>query len=133
MLIFIWGNSVLPKPISRFISLCVTNFLKNIFWTDGIDGSSFLSVHFIRKSAHVIEFMILGILSGIYLNKKKIDKMHFYSIAFGVIIAIIDETLQIFSLRGAASIDVVIDLFGYVIGYLISVFSIKLLHKRRLQ
>ena len=93
VLVFIWGNSLLP----------------------GEDPPSGAGGGLLRKAAHFTEFTVLGLvlcrLSG--LLKKKI----YVPILLGVAAACIDETIQMFVPgRGPALRDVLIDSCGVLSG-----------------
>ena len=68
----------------------------------------------IRKIAHFVEFFALGAEVALYvvLFHSKI-KYAATSMLFAPIVALIDETIQIFSDRGPAISDVWIDVLGY--------------------
>lgn len=69
----------------------------------------------IRKLAHFTEFFFLGLWTGayvfIFLRKRGALSL---LLPFGIIVALLDETVQIFSKRGSSVKDVWIDTFGYV-------------------
>lgn len=85
----------------------------------------------IRKIAHFVEFFALGAEVAIYvvLFYSKI-KYAALSMLFAPIVALLDETVQIFSDRGPAISDVWIDVLGYfvanVLVYLIAFLVKKL-------
>ena len=68
----------------------------------------------LRKLAHIAEFFGLGLWTSLYVvffsRKKGIIAA---VIPFGMISALLDETVQIFSKRGASVKDVWIDMLGY--------------------
>ena len=68
----------------------------------------------IRKLAHFTEFFLLGlwcVLFTLLLKKKRAAAVSL--IPFGMIAALLDETVQIFSERGSSVKDIWIDIFGY--------------------
>lgn len=115
-ILFIWGNSMLSQEQSRNLSIFFRDILRNIF--DFTGGGDAISTHMVRKSAHVFEFLVLGILITLFCGKSGLKKCVMI-IAAGVSVAIIDETIQIFTGRGPAVKDVLIDTVGYIIGFLI--------------
>ena len=127
LVIFIWGNSLLPGHISGAFSDWVKNILSAIFplRPNHAGGGGLL-----RKLAHFTEFTCLGlILSWLarMLREKKWEHLVF-PLAAGILAAATDETIQIFvPNRGPALKDVGIDtagvLLGIVIIYLIQHFK----------
>ena len=74
----------------------------------------------IRKLAHFTEFFILGIEVSLYVALFLPSlKMMLLSYIFGILIASADETIQIFSGRGPAVKDVMIDFLGFVVSTVI--------------
>ena len=68
----------------------------------------------LRKIAHFTEFLFLGLWTSLYVvfflrNKYALSLIF----PFGMTIAVLDETVQIFSNRGPSVTDVWIDFFGY--------------------
>lgn len=80
-----------------------------------------LAINSVRKSAHIIEYMLLAITSTkLLLYCGKINYRQIYkTYKIGIFIAFIDETIQIFSGRTAAIRDIWIDTLGFSIGLLI--------------
>ena len=116
MLIFIWGNSLLPAEISQNFSDWVKTVLLWILPGDGNshqEGSGLL-----RKIAHFTEFTALGLLLCWLLGmlKKSIHLPMFWGFA----VACIDETIQIFVPgRGPGLRDVLIDGCGVLTGVIL--------------
>ena len=68
----------------------------------------------IRKVAHFTEFFILGLWTSLYVVLFwKRHEAFTALLPFGMIVALLDETIQIFSGRGPLVTDVWIDVFGY--------------------
>lgn len=108
----VWVHSMLPPNASSAESGWVTNTLFNPIWnllfhsdlTDGV----------VRKLAHIFEYAAVGLL--LCLSTDGSTKR----VLIGcLIIAFLDETIQIFSGRGALIADVWIDLLGASIGHAI--------------
>ena len=74
----------------------------------------------IRKLAHFLEFMLLSMeitsLCLLLYNKTPNISFSCLIILFIIICALIDETIQIYSLRGSSVIDVLIDTLGGCFG-----------------
>ena len=68
----------------------------------------------LRKLAHFTEFFFLGLWSALYAVIYT-GKCWAYAslIPFGMTIALLDETVQIFSKRGSSVTDIWIDVLGY--------------------
>lgn len=110
---FIWGNSLPSKAQSSKTSTgvyaAVKPMLDLVFGVDKVSHGTF------RKMAHFSEFFLLGAeVNLLYLLIFGFDwKKCYLVLLFGFVVAVIDETIQIFTGRGAAVIDVIIDYSGY--------------------
>jgi VanZ family protein len=92
----------------------------------------------IRKIAHFVEFAALGaevaVFVILFLKKRNFV---FLSFGFGILIALLDETIQVFSKRGPEITDVWLDFFGFasfaVIVYTVSalIFYIQVKRKQK--
>ena len=116
-LALIWGNSLLPGVSSEAVSGGVLAFLGQflpVLLTEA--GHTFL-----RKAAHFSEFALLGLLySGRHRLVKRETPPHL--MLFGLTVACIDETIQIFTPGRASSlIDVWIDTSGFALGLFVIV------------
>lgn len=69
----------------------------------------------VRKIAHVFEFFLLSILTSIFWKRKPIRNLY-----TGLIVALLDETIQVFTGQGALVTDIWIDMIGVGIGTVIS-------------
>lgn len=143
-LIFIWGQSVIPKSFSQVESDAILSVITPFYNIDigNVNSDKYwLFSDIIRKLAHVIEYMILGtemrLYSFFWITIKKCEgspnstcitspagwgsSMLFLMLValIGMLIALMDETLQIFSNRGSMILDVWIDSLGIVIGIII--------------
>ncbi len=78
-------------------------------------GEEGLTHNMFRKMAHFAEFFALGFFAAALLFVRNIKKIKILlaSLAFGFLTAAADETLQIFTSRGAGVKDVFIDFAGY--------------------
>ena len=127
-LAFIWGNSLLPGELSAAFSNWVGTVLARIipFQPPVSSGSGLL-----RKLAHFTEFCSLGLclawLAGM-LGKPK-----FWAFLGGVLVACIDEGIQMFVPdRGPGIRDVLIDSTGVLTGIIVLCFGYHFLKKRRI-
>ena len=111
-LALIWGNSLLPGVSSEAVSGGVLAFLGRflpMLLTEA--GHTFL-----RKAAHFSEFALLGLLFGGRHRLVKGDTP-VHLMGFGLAVACIDETIQIFTpARASSLIDVWIDTSGCALG-----------------
>ena len=128
-LLFIWGNSLLPGPVSAAISGYVKQLLSNLLnMGDSHPGTGH---GLLRKIAHVTEFTCLGglLMWLISMMQKKMITVP----AGGLLAAGVDETIQLFVPgRGAAVTDVMIDMLGVCLGmgFVYLCLTIQPFHKR---
>lgn len=118
ILAFIWGNSLRDAPHSSVESQWVLDVLRSLL--SAVPGIDHLTMHIVRKMAHLTEYMALGFfLSLTYLAFKRTIRPWLIVIA-GFLIASIDETLQLFSPGRSSQIsDVLLDTLGIFLGLII--------------
>jgi len=117
--LFIWVNSLLPGSVSSAQSGFIVGLADDLLSLFGIQVSLDTLSLIIRKLAHFFEFFLLGITLSIYLIKEK--KTIYHALWIGLIIAIIDETIQLFvDGRASSIIDVGIDFIGVGFGVFIT-------------
>lgn len=118
VLLFIWGNSMLPPDVSDGLSKWVTGILG--FNRPGEQTDSMN--HIVRKLAHYSEYFALGIVLWLALCGK--IKPFLRGIVLqgfcGLLTAVIDETIQLFSQRGPSLTDVWLDYAGFLCGSLLA-------------
>ena len=116
-LALIWGNSLLPGVSSEAVSGGVLAFLGQFLpFLLTETGHTLL-----RKAAHFSEFAMLGLLYG---GRHRLTKGETpaHLMLFGLTVACIDETIQIFTPERASSlIDVWIDASGFALGLVVIV------------
>ena len=116
-LVLIWVNSLMTGADSGAISGGVLAFLGRflpVLLTEA--GHTFL-----RKAAHFSEFALLGLL---YCGRHRLVKGEapVHLMGFGLAVACIDETIQLFAPgRASGLIDVWIDASGFALGLLLIV------------
>ncbi|MBQ5986808.1 MAG: VanZ family protein [Clostridia bacterium] len=122
MLLFIWGQSLLPRELSAEESGWFTTHIINPLL--GLFGLSVKGA-LVRKLAHVTEYTILSILLTVLFrgNVKRV-------LPLGFAAAFLDESIQILSKRGAMIQDVWIDLLGVLIGYILTAVPMRLRRNR---
>ncbi len=105
---FIWINSSFDAVESSGLSGAIVDFIENIVHIH-------ISETIIRKLAHFTEFAGLGFLLTSDFVFYGLDiKRHWHNIAFlGLLIAAVDETIQLFPYgRSSSVVDVWIDFAG---------------------
>lgn len=123
---FIWWNSLQEAEISNSVSNTVAEAVKPVVVTvmkpvTAENGTMFGYKYndFIRKTAHVLEFMALGIL--LVLLKRNVINIHITGVLFvALTVAVADETIQIFNGRTDSVKDILIDFAGAFAGMIIS-------------
>lgn len=127
LLVFIWGNSLMPAEISHAFSQWVKQLLVPFVAEDSpvTEESSDL----LRKMAHFAEFAVLGLClmwrSGMKKSRPR------WAFIFGTAAAAMDETIQCFVPgRGPGVLDVLLDSSGVLTGMLFLFFGHTLLKKR---
>ena len=133
-LIFIWGNSCMSQESSSQSSSGVYETIKPVL--DATLGDGVVTHSVFRKTAHFIEFCCLGILVPLlFVLIYGIKVKNLIAIFFaGLLVAVIDESLQIISNRGSDVADVLLDYCGYIFGVgilFLIVFIYKKVFKQR--
>ena len=86
----------------------------------------------LRKCAHFTEFAVLGVLSDLTLLQTKMSRRVLMTMAFCLVVASMDETLQLFvDGRVGRVVDVLIDGAGALSGSILIVVSVWLRSKKR--
>ena len=120
----IFSFSLQSGEVSGDLSGSVLEALLGFFMPGVLESPEKLELfHLIlRKCAHFTEFMILGVLSLIALKYMKIGYKSIVGLGYCVLIASLDETLQLFvSGRAGRVQDVVIDSAG-ALAWIVIVF-----------
>lgn len=126
LLVFIWGNSLLPAQVSQAFSDWVKSILEKLL-TGSSAGSASGGV--LRKIAHFMEFAALGMC--LCWRGGMLKRNPLWPISWGVAAACIDETIQLFVPgRGPALKDVLIDSCGVAAGIILVTIGHSLLIKR---
>ncbi len=117
-LAFIWGNSLMTGEVSSSISEWFREVLNKLFHF-AKSSKEVGSGHLLRKLMHFTEFMILGIELTIFKkNSKKYGRSPV--ILAGLLIALVDETIQLFIPGRAGMIkDVWIAFLGFMTGFIL--------------
>ena len=127
-ILFIFSRSMVPSEASAQESGSVVGALGGFWSALGIDEDS--ADHIVRKLAHFIEFMGLGVLLTLCAcrnGEKKLKKHIFTVLFFCLCIPVLDETIQYFSPGRAPEVrDVVLDFSGAVTGFVVVAFIRKI-------
>lgn len=119
-IIFIFHNSLQPGVVSEVRSEETTGFLRKIL---GFIMARFLEDdHYVRKLAHVFEFAVFGAVTMINMKVYGImvKARYYFGLMLGLLVAIIDETIQLFVPgRAGMVMDVIIDFCGFMLGFFI--------------
>ena len=117
VILFIWDNSLQNDISSDGLSLTITQWLSPFLYKLGITGDMWSLNRIVRKLAHVFEFAVLGGCLYVALHQFNREYAGLKVIAIGLVIAILDECLQLTSIGRHASIrDVAIDTAGVIRG-----------------
>lgn len=118
-IIFAFSSQVATdsRKLSRGVTVRIVEVIKKV--RPNTEINVYLLNRKIRKFAHFINYMILGIIITLVLKKKELGnkKIFLFSLLFCIIIASLDEYYQSFIPgRGARLKDVFIDSFGALVG-----------------
>lgn len=134
-LAFIWGNSAVSKAESAEESGKVYGVFAEFF--NAIFGEGVITHKIFRKIAHFSEYALLGVeiyaLISLTLGIRPLVVLS--SFQFGLYAAVIDESIQILSERGALVSDVLLDFCGYAFGaalFLVVFLIVKAIKRNRL-
>ncbi len=126
---FIFWNSLLPREASAGLSSSLLSKITAIIGTEST-LARFIVTYF-RKIAHFAEFAFLALsLNGICIVWRRMRKTMGWSLLFGLLVAVIDESLQLISLRGSSTTDVLIDFSGYLASTVLLWFLMLLFHRK---
>ena len=127
-LTFIFVQSTLSSEESQKESDKVSDIIEEIIPPE-TDAGAFVQDN-VRKIAHFVEFAVLGGEVALYMlvYHRKL-KATLTALAGGLLMALFDETIQIFSKRGSSVSDVWLDFAGFMTASLIcyTVYGVILL------
>ena len=129
---FIWDNSLQNGGSSDGFSLMFAEWFAPVAYKLGFHGNIWALNRIVRKLAHLTEFTILGgVLYAIlrrYIEYGTVAK----TIVVGIVIASLDEFIQLFSLgRSSQLFDVLIDTVGIIIGISVVKLTYYISHDKR--
>ena len=129
-------QSSLPPKESAEVSDKVGEIIEEVIPPDTKPGE-YIQKN-LRKLAHFTEFFFLGLWASLYVALFLRKTGAFLSVMpFGILVALLDETVQIFSKRGAAVKDVWIDALGFFSSFVLVLFVLLIVfvirHIRRVR
>ena len=129
---FIWDNSLQNGGTSDGFSLIFAEWLAPIADKLGFYGNIWALNRIVRKLAHLTEFTILGGVLYVVLRRYIEYGTVIKTIGVGIVIACLDEFIQLFSLgRSSQVFDVLIDTIGIIIGILVVKLAYYISHDKR--
>lgn len=129
---FIWDNSLQNGGTSDGISLIFAKWIAPIANKLGFYGNIWALNRIIRKLAHLTEFTILGGVLYVVLRRYIEYGTVVKTIGVGIVIASLDEFIQLFSLgRSSQLSDVLIDTVGIIIGISVVKLTYYISHDKR--
>ena len=130
-LAFIWGNSLLSREQSSDESAWVLQLVTPVL--ELFVGKGRVTEHLVRKLAHFTEFALLGFELFFWFVplRQTGRKPLFLAMAHGLFAALADETIQLFSARGAQLQDVWLDFAGVTAGAVLALIITALFRKNK--
>ena len=129
---FIWDNSLQNGGTSDGFSLIFAKWIAPIANKLGFYGNIWALNRIIRKLAHLTEFTILGGALYVVLRRYIEYGTVVKTIGVGIVIASLDEFIQLFSLgRSSQLSDVLIDTVGIIIGISVVKLTYYISHDKR--
>ena len=129
---FIWDNSLQNGGSSDGFSLMFAEWLAPIADKLGFYGNIWALNRIVRKLAHLTEFTILGGILYVVLRHYIEYGTVVKTIGVGIVIASLDEFIQLFSLgRSSQLSDVLIDTVGIIIGISVVKLTYYISHDKR--
>lgn len=131
MIIFIFSNSLVPGTGSKAVSSSFTSTLYDLLVRLQLHVDYEVLHHLIRKSAHFLEYAILGGLITWASTISPLPKSKYPLYPCFLIIPVIDETIQLFSPGRSSEIgDMLIDATGLIVGYMMIRLFIRYVVKK---
>ena len=129
---FIWDNSLQNGGTSDGFSLIFAKWIAPIANKLGFYGNIWALNRIVRKLAHLTEFTILGGVLYVVLRRYIEYGTVVKTIVVGIVIASLDEFIQLFSLgRSSQLFDVLIDTVGIIIGISVVKLTYYISHDKR--
>lgn len=131
MISFIFLNSALDADSSNTYSFGVREFINSVL--QSLNISITLTEHFVRKTAHFVEFFVLGALLFATVRSfiKELGAKLLFAPCIGLLVACIDEFIQRFSVgRSCQLTDVLLDFSGVCTAVILLYLISKLCSKK---
>ncbi len=112
VILFIWGNSVMPASVSSLESNRLYQLILPLAKPLHLEG--FLEVY-IRKVAHFVEYFVLGALMSAHalLGLRKRARTSLWVLLAGAAVAVVDESIQLFAEGRSCQVsDMLLDCSG---------------------
>ena len=120
MIIFIFGNSLMPGSVSGEHSDAVTKLLEYIiFFVFQVQMDLSNLTFMLRKAAHFLEFALLGffVIRALLERELPLNKAVILALMISVFVGVVDESIQYFVPGRAMSVfDMLIDASGATLG-----------------
>lgn len=119
---FVFNNSAQPTAESQQAAAVVAETIEEITQkTDaGETQTALVSVKYIRKAAHAVEFFALGVelaAFSLLVGRRKYSFQKLWNVlSVSLLVAVADESIQILSGRGPKVQDVLLDFCGAAVG-----------------
>lgn len=119
---FVFNNSAKPTAESQQASAVVAETIEEITQKTetGETKTALVSVKYIRKAAHAVEFFALGLelaAFSVIVGRRKYSFQKFWNVlSVALAVAVTDESIQILSGRGPKVQDVLLDFCGAAVG-----------------
>ena len=123
---FVFNNSAKPTAESQQASAAVANKIEQIVQKTDTGGTKteLVSVNYLRKAAHAVEFFALGLELAVFsllVGRRKYSFQKLWNVlSVALFVAVADESIQILSGRGPKVRDVLIDFCGAAIGIVLT-------------
>ncbi len=131
---FIWYNSLQNRDQSSQKSQALLEIIVPVLDKMSIELKDPTDDLWLRKAAHLFEFALLGGEMALFLRTRRrvVAQGICNGLFAGLLAAVSDETVQIFSGRYSCVSDVLLDYSGFIIGLLlVLMFSAGAVRKRR--
>lgn len=122
MMLFIWGNSLVPGSESGSLSLSVVQAVRHALEMLGMPNA-WVTNFLVRKAAHFTEYAVLGVLAtNAFGLCRRVQPWQVLAVCLVLVLTpSIDETIQLFvSGRSGQLSDVLLDCCGGVTGALLA-------------
>lgn len=132
MVAFIFLNSAQPAQVSNQVSRGFLSWVEGALAQCGLEST--LTNHAIRKMGHFTEYFILGamLLITVRLFTSKPMRHVFKPLFLGLLVPVLDETIQLFvEGRSGQVTDILLDFSGVISGILIAFCIIRAIDNRK--